>query len=334
MTTENNPNLIPESNWAEEEDMSEPSNAAEQLDSLRNQFPTSEGDDTSQHKQTPAQTQNNTVSEHDITLPIYCQDEPPEKTGDYIKWALLHGFTEQQLLDDDFRPDTVRIKALELEKEGLRIRPPKTHRTTAVTPVPKSEMEESSNGRRDLQTDTRRPKEIKTYAKGASAEAILNTLELPEGIDVNNPGFALGVKYGMSTLIMGIRMGQDLAASGIQLVKPVIEVARQMREGEIQAGESASQEAASAAATAASEATASAFVPYLKKLDEMLEKQKEKEEAEEDTTTTPAKAKNEMNEMMMKTFKPILNKIRDSISAKLTGSTGTETDVPDGWTQE
>jgi len=81
--------------------------------------------------------------------------------------------------------------------------------------------------------------------KPLAVEAIIRSMKLPEVVlDGGKEIFDSGVKYGMSALVAGVRLAQELSQMGISQASPVIRMAQELRAG---AGESA-QEAGQVAA--------------------------------------------------------------------------------------
>jgi hypothetical protein len=270
--------------------------------------------------------------------PDYLGDDRPDTDSelDYIKWCLMHTFTETNMISDGHPQKVIDQAAFELERDGYRQRPSKRDIIHSfVTQTSDDEPEDDGNGKGSKGRDRKmtvkektvtisergRGGPIKAFAKGAPAEVILDNVQFPAGI---NPEFASGMKFGASMVIMGVRIGQDLATSGIQYAKPLIELAKDMRAGEISAAELASGEAASQAATEAASAVMEQVSPYLIKLKELEEK-----EAERDT---PSASQGEMRGMMMDMMKPLLKRITNKLTHVPEG-TDLEA-VPDGWTVE
>lgn len=161
-------------------------------------------------------------------IPPYLQDEPPEGKSNYAKWALMHGKSEEELIADGANPGTVRVTAQELEKEGLRKRPPKPPKGTKELTAPKA------GG-------------LQIFAKGSPPEALVNAIEIPDGVgDLKK--FEQGLKFGASVLIMGVRLAQELSSIGVQQARPLVEMAKDMRSGEAAAAKNAAGEAAMTAA--------------------------------------------------------------------------------------
>lgn len=165
-------------------------------------------------------------------LPPYMQEEPPDGKVNIIKWSLLHGASEEELKADSRHNDrTVDICAQELEKEGLRKRPPRP---------PKDE-------KKGVAVTAPPGKGVQTFAKGSPPEAIIESMMIPL-VDGQAEGFEHGMKFGASIVVLGVRIAQELSNLGVQQARPLVEMARDMRSGEAAAAKSAATEAAVGAA--------------------------------------------------------------------------------------
>jgi len=266
-------------------------------------------------------------------VPDYMMDEQPENELDAIKWSLVNGFTEENLISDSKNPDLVERAAKELEIDGYRQRPPKAARIESFLNQNNGTANDTGKGHNGnersvtVKEKTVTMKErrqgqqsMKVFQKGAPAEAILDNVQFPLNMD---PNFAAGMKFGASMIIMGVRIGQDLATTGVQMAKPIVELAKDMRAGEMAAAESAASDAADSAATQASQAVLEQVSPYMIKLKELLDEQKDR--------GSPAEIDHEFKSMMMDMMKPLMNRI----TSKITGvPADSGKDVPDGWTIE
>jgi len=204
-------------------------------------------------------------------LPPYMQEEPPEGKVNIIKWSLLHGASEEDLKADPRHNDrTVDICAQELEKEGLRKRPPKPEK-----PPPGSK----------LQITNQAGKGTQVFARGSPPEALIEGMDLPV-VDGQIVGFESGMKFGAKMVVMGVRIAQELSALGIQQARPLVEMARDMRSGEAAAAKGAATEAAMGAAAMIQQNLA----PYLANIGK------------------PAEA-NPMQGMMVRTMEPIIQRL-------------------------
>lgn len=159
--------------------------------------------------------------------PEYMKEERPKGKTSYIKWALLRGKMEDELVSEGSNPRSVDICAQELEKAGLRKRLPKGRPGTELTPTGKQG--------------------IQIFAKGSPPEALIESMAFPL-VDGETKGFEHGMKFGASIVVLGVRIAQELSGIGIQQARPLVEMARDMRSGEAAAAKNAAAEAAMLAA--------------------------------------------------------------------------------------
>ncbi len=203
-------------------------------------------------------------------VPPYMQEEPPDGKVNIIKWSLLHGASEEELkADPRHNSRTVDICAQELEKDGLRKRPPKLPKETIGKTL---QVGNQSKG-------------TQVFAKGSPPEALIDSLDLPVA-DGQIVGFESGMKFGARMVVMGVRIAQELSALGIQQVKPLIELARDARSGE----EAAAKNAAGEAAMAAAAMIQQNLTPYLANISKPTE-------------VSP------MQSMMVRTMEPIIQRL-------------------------
>lgn len=74
--------------------------------------------------------------------------------------------------------------------------------------------------------------------KGQSPlEMLVKDLELPALVNGQAEVFDAGVHYGVSSVLMGVRVAQELSAMGVQQASPIIKMAQEMRESEGQAAQ-------------------------------------------------------------------------------------------------
>lgn len=79
---------------------------------------------------------------------------------------------------------------------------------------------------------------VTRFAGQLPAEAIVDGLPWPTSVDGEvNPAFVAGMRYEAMNVIRGIRMAQELNKMGLEQAKPVIEMAKEMRQAEGQAAQ-------------------------------------------------------------------------------------------------
>jgi len=90
-----------------------------------------------------------------------------------------------------------------------------------------------------------------TAAKGKPqqvdrVEALIKGLHLPRLQDGQTRIFDAGVEYGVRSILVGVRVAQELSAMGVQQAVPIIKMAQEMRESEGQAAKIIAAELAEA----------------------------------------------------------------------------------------
>jgi hypothetical protein len=233
--------------------------------------------------------------------PIYLGDEEPPGESNWVKWALLHGYTEEDLKDAGKNPGTIRICAQELERDGYRKRPPKKAQT-AITKAAQSNM--------------------KVFSKAGPPEALLDSISLPmEGREAQI--FENGLKSGMSLVILGVRVAQELSSIGVQQAKPIMEMAKSMREGEAVAAKTSASEAAQEAAVNVSRV----FAPAIEALQETVSSLDEK---------TSKASSNPLQDMVARTMEPLFKNMMNMMMPGMGGMGGMMGGQPQqsGWTVE
>jgi len=96
---------------------------------------------------------------------------------------------------------------------------------------------------------TDRPNETTTAVvkKGQSPlEQLVSDLKLPLIVDGQAEVFDAGVEYGVRSVLVGVRVAQELSAMGVQQAVPIIKMAQEMREAEGQAAKVIAAELAGA----------------------------------------------------------------------------------------
>lgn len=140
-----------------------------------------------------------------------------------IEQALTAGETREELIARGFNKKSVQTIASEL-KTKLQ-----TRRPVGKAPATTS-------------------KGLPIFAHGSPPEAIIDTIEVPDVSDGEGVPFEQGIKFGMSLIVLGVRVAQELSGIGITQAKPILDMAKSMREGEGIAAKNAAGEAAMEAA--------------------------------------------------------------------------------------
>lgn len=226
---------------------------------------------------------------------------PRGKISREIAIALLEGATEEELVDKGYKKKTVQVVAWRLEQKKIRIRPPKE----------KPQGPETPKGKGGPLAVTSQPLPAK-YA--TSPEALIETLDLPT--DGQNVPLAEGIKVGMSMLVLGVRIAQELSSVGVQQARPLIAMAREMRQGEMAASEAASKKAVSEMADRMQDY----LTPALNELGGMIAAQGE-------VAAKPAvSGPNPVRDMTVRIMEPILQNLINSMFPGMAGQA-----APTGW---
>ncbi len=259
---------------------------------------------------------SSSIDEYDIdeedqsSAPAYLQDRMPHNKTDIIKWSLLRGKTEEDLISEGYNPGTVRNCAHELKRDGLYKKPPKEDRPLLPAKTKKGgEVAQSPD------------KALKTYAKGSPAEELIQHFaKLPDEIrDGRGEVFESGMKFGLSVAVLGIRMAQELSNLGVSQVKPMIEMTKSMREGEAIAAKNAAREAAEEAAGQVGDILG----PTLQDIRSSLAESSKSKVATGDP----------MRDMLAETMKPLLKNIMGQMAPGAAMGVDTD-DVVSGWTKK
>jgi len=210
-----------------------------------------------------------------------------------IEQGILAGKTKEELIEEGFNRRSVQTVASELKtKMG-------TSRSTAGRQPAKS-----SGG-------------LTIFAKGSPPEAIIDSIAVPDVADGNGYAFEQGIKFGMSLLTISIRMVQEMSAIGVQQSKPIIDMAKSMREGEALAAKNAAGEAATEAAVMVQDS----LMPVLANMQKNM-------------GGGGGEGVDPMRAMMVRTMEPMFNKMLNGMMTRLPGmGGGTQEKLPAGASQ-
>jgi len=190
-----------------------------------------------------------------------------------VRKRLLEGATRDELLTEGFNKSTISTVASEVKKEmGTR------------TPI----------GKAPLTTQ----KGLPIFAKGSPPEAIIDSIEIPDVTDGQGVSFEQGIKFGMSLLVLSTRLVQELAGIGVTQAKPILDMAKSMREGEALASKNAAGEAAMEAAGMVEQS----LMPILSNLQR---------------NNGAGEGKDPMRSMMARTMEPIMQKMMGNMLGRL-----------------
>lgn len=227
-------------------------------------------------------------------VPPYLQEEEPTGIVNKIKYHLLKGKTREELEQDpfNFNPGSIRDCVHELVKDKLMEKPARKVKVT------KEKVPAQQTG-----------KAMQIFAKGAPPEAIIESISVPIA-DGEAETFEQGMKFGMSTVVLGVRVAQELASIGGQQAKPILDMARAMREGEAMAAKGAADEAAYKAASSIQQT----FGPMIASIQE--------------SSKIGAGGADPMKAMMVRTMEPLMKGLLGRLVP------GMSDQPPTGWTKK
>lgn len=210
-----------------------------------------------------------------------------------IEEALLAGATKEELIAQGFNPNSVRTIMSEL----------KTKHGREFGVASKKKAPATSNAGKGTVVTTGKP----------TPELLIQGLKVPDG---ERDVFESGLKFGMNLVVLGVRVAQELSAIGVQQAKPLLDMAKDMRAGEIAAARSASAEGAMLAA-----ATIDANISPV--LAQIIQTQKALTTSGDDP----------MKGMMVRIMEPLLQNVLGSVMGKMMPGMGGGTTAP-GWTKK
>jgi len=216
-------------------------------------------------------------------------EEDPEPSGvsAEIRARLLAGATREELENEGYNKNSIRTIASEIKTE-LGKNSPVGKRPTG-------------NGGAKLQV----------FSKGSPPEAIVQSLDVPKELNGN---FEVGMKFGMMSIISGIRIAQELSQIGVQQARPLVDMARDMRSGEAAAARAAATEAAADAASQVQ----NNLTPFLSQMDSRL------------SSIEKPRTGNPMQDMMVRMMEPLMQQTMQKMMPGMkSGQQG-----PLGWTTE
>lgn len=237
--------------------------------------------------------------EEEPELAAYLREEEPAGKTDKAKYWLLRGLSDDEIAESkDLNPNTVRMARGELVKEGLLKKERKPAGGKQKTP---STALTSQAPSRNLQV----------FAKGSPPEAIIESISLPIELDGQAEGFEKGMKFGMSQLVLAVRIMQELSAIGLQQVRPLIDMTRSVREGEAAAFKGGADEGALRAA----QAMGATIMPMMSEMQTAIANAGKGSEAD------PVKA------MMVRTMEPMMKNLLGRVVP------GMRDEPPSGWSR-
>lgn len=236
-------------------------------------------------------------------IPVYKRKDKPTGKVDQVMWWAFRGKTRKDLEKPSYsyKPGTIRVGfgrlaglepgwAETLEGQGTEVgaeEKPGKHLTTAPQ------------------------KATQIFAKGSPPEAIIESITLPVELDGQAEGFDKGMKFGMSTLVLAVRIMQELSAVAQGQVKPLIDLTRSVREGETAAFKSGADEAAMKAA----QAMGNTIMPIMSEMQATV------------IAATRGSETDPMKSMMVRTMEPLMKNLLGRVVPEV------REEPPSGWSK-
>ena len=131
-------------------------------------------------------------------------------------------------------------------------------------------------------------------------------------VDGQSQGFEQGMKFGMTQLVLAVRIMQELSAIGLQQVKPLIDMTRSVREGEAAAFKGGADEGAMKAA----QAMGATILPMISEIQASV------------TSAARSSEADPMKSMLVRTMEPLMKNMMSGIMP------GMKDEPPSGWTRK
>jgi len=257
-----------------------------------------ESEDVEESEETPPGEEQPEETITDEEKPVFLGDDEPSGKENRAKYWLMRGLTDEDIVAKGINSGTVRIARSHLIKDGYLKKEPrssaggkKASPGTAITPGAPQ-------------------KGLQVFAKGSPPEAIIESISIPM-VDGQGVGFEQGMKFGMSTLVLAIRVMQEMSAVGIQQVKPLIDLTRSVRDGEGAAFKSGADEAAMKAA----QAMGQTILPMISEMQSSV------------TAAARGGEADPMKSMMVRTMEPMMKSLLGRVVP------GMKDEPPAGWSK-
>ena len=219
----------------------------------------------------------------------------PDSISGQIEILLFNGYSKEEIAEVGLSAGSTRTVASKMHsKYGIKFGESKT----------KKKLDDDNPKGTGLST------KVKSQKGSSSMEATLNSITFPEG---NQEDIMSGVKFGMNLMAVSVRFVQELAATGIAQSKPLIELSRAMRDGEILAAKNASAEAARSAA----QEVVGVVGPMLTSINDRQNAIESKLPLLTDGSSNSSS--NPMRDMMMRAMQPHMEKAMSSMMGKVMG---------------
>jgi len=233
--------------------------------------------------------------------PVFMREEEPTGKEDKAKYWILRepDWTDDEIAErKNLNVRTVNIARSHLADDGYirRVRKPSVVKKTGS---PGTAVATQGPG-----------KGLQVFAKGAAPEAIIESITIPM-VDGQSQGFEQGMKFGMTQLVLAVRVMQELSAIGLQQVKPLIDMTRSVREGEQAAFKGGAEEGAMKAARAMGET----ILPMMSEMQANI------------AGAAKGNENDPMKSMMVRTMEPLMKRVMGKLMP------GMQAEPPSGWSK-
>ena len=237
-------------------------------------------------------------------IPAYRGEAQPTGKVDQVMWWAFRGKTRKELEKPPYnqKKGTIRVGFSKLA--GLE--------PDWVEAQEKPDEPAGDNQNKLLPAAAaaqKRPMQI--FAKGSPPETIIESITIPM-VEGQSQGFEMGMKFGMSQLVLAVRIMQELSAIGLQQVKPLIDMTRSVREGEAAAFRGGADEGAMKAA----QAMGATIMPMMSEMQTMI------------ANSTKSNEVDPMKAMMIRTMEPLMKNMMKNLMPGMEGG------PPTGFTKE
>ena len=249
--------------------------------------------------------------EPETIVPVYKRENIPTGKVDQVMWYAFRGKTRKELSKPPYnqKPGTVRVgftRLAGLEPEWIEAQ-------EKQEVGGEGEGEGAVKHGKQLVATTQKTPQI--CSKGSPPEAIIESIHIPQ-VDGQSQGFEMGMKFGMTQLVLAVRIMQELAGVAQSQVKPLIDLVRTVREGEQAAFKGGADEGALKAA----QAMGGTIMPMMSEMQTTI------------ANLNKGSESNPMQSMMIRTMEPLIKNMMGGLMPGM--GAGTQAQEPEGWTRK
>ena len=138
----------------------------------------------------------------------------PLSKGEQIKLMISEGYSKEDIVELGYNANSVRTIWSEMKSAGQLPKVSVEKEEVAMAVPAESPKVPARKGQRDG--------DIAVFAKGSPPEALINAVRIPSSPD--GLAFEQGVKTGMSLIVLGVRISQELSSLGAAQVRPILDM--------------------------------------------------------------------------------------------------------------